>query len=191
MRGLGMRGRSEDVGEVVGEIEFGGGAATEGFAVGELLDVVQAAGYAFVAVGIESEEIHAGTAITAGIQFILPEDGLDVLIDDAWLLAAVGIEEPGVEIRIVIGTFDVAIAERELQAGWDLAAKFSFACFEGRLDRILDPGNSGRITFGDDQGDTVFFLGAFFDSCGFPYMQITEPDFPGYDFCGLVFVHFF
>jgi hypothetical protein len=56
-------GRSEDIGEVVGEIEFGSGASAKEFTVGEFLDVVKAAGNAFVSVGIESEEIDAGTTI--------------------------------------------------------------------------------------------------------------------------------
>ena len=58
-------GRSEDIGAVVGEIEFGGGASAQEFAVGELLDVVQATGNSFVAIGIECKEIDAGTAIAA------------------------------------------------------------------------------------------------------------------------------
>ena len=62
-RDSGKRGRSEDIGAVVGEIEFGGGASAQEFAIGEFLDVIQAAGNSFVAIGIEGKEINAGTTI--------------------------------------------------------------------------------------------------------------------------------
>ena len=50
-----------------GEIRHGAGLAAEGFAVADLLQVVQSAGDALVAVRVEGVEAYAGAAVDAGV----------------------------------------------------------------------------------------------------------------------------
>ena len=82
----------------IGEIILRSGLAAERGAVGELLDVVQAACDAAVAVRVVGVEVDRRPADDAGVKLRGIKDRLLVRIDDAGLAGAVGVDE----IRILI-----------------------------------------------------------------------------------------
>ena len=57
-----------------GEVRCCAGLAAEGFAVTDLLQVVQPTGDALVTVGVESVEVDAGTTVYAGVDLGAGQD---------------------------------------------------------------------------------------------------------------------
>ena len=101
--------------QIGGEIVSGGGAATERLPVPDLLDIAQAAGDALVAVGVECVEVDGHTGVAAGVDLGPVQNGLDGLVHDLGRGGAVGVDEVGPLVRLVI-PLGVAIAQRELQS---------------------------------------------------------------------------
>ena len=99
------------------EIILSPGLTAKRFAVADLLKVVQAAGNAFVPVGVESIQIDTGPAVHAGIYFGAVNDLLSVRVYDTGRCRRVGVDEVGVGVDRIIGSFQVAVTERSLQGG--------------------------------------------------------------------------
>ena len=124
----------------IGEVVLSTAVTTERGAVRELLDVVQAARDATIAVAVECVEIHAGSADDPGVQLGAVEDRVTVRIHHTRLRGAVGIHEVGVLVGVVTLALLVAIPQRSLdilQRGYELAAalEFALALVVSRLDR--------------------------------------------------------
>ena len=67
--------------------------ATQWGTIRELLDVVQAAGDAAIAVAVESVEVDAGPADDAAVQLGAVQDRIAVGVDHTRLRSAVGVHE--------------------------------------------------------------------------------------------------
>lgn len=122
-----------------GEVIFGAAVAAERRAVRQFLDVVQAAGDAAVAVGVEGVEVDAGAANDAGVQLGRIQNGLTVRIHHTRLGAAVGVDEPGARVSLIALAVLIAITQRSLdilQRGNELAAalQLALALLIGGLD---------------------------------------------------------
>ena len=101
--------------QIGGEIVSGGGAATERLPVPDLLDVAQAASDALITVGVESVEVDGHAGVAAGVNLRPVQNGLDGPVHDPGRGGAVGVDEVGPLVRLVI-PLGVAIAQRELQS---------------------------------------------------------------------------
>ncbi len=93
------------------------GLAAEGLAVGDFLQVVQAAGNPFVAVAVEGVEVDRCPAVHAGIYFGAFQDRVLVSVHDAGGCAAVGVDKIAVFICLIIWAFRIAVAQGSLQDG--------------------------------------------------------------------------
>ncbi len=107
---------------------------------------------------------------------------IDLAVNDLRSVLAGGVDEHGVGIRLVVGAVDVAVAERELQVGRDLAAPLlALSGFLGGLDSFLDLGESLLIALRDDAGNGVLLLAAV-DALGLP--DVGERDTARDDYLG-------
>ncbi len=146
------------------------------------LDVAQTGRHAAVAVGVEAVEVHGHVAVVAGAALHGIQNRIDLAVNDLGGVLAGGVDEHGVGIRLVIGAVDVAVAERELQVGRDLASPLlALTGFLGGLDSLLDLGESLLIALRDDAGDGVLLLAAV-DALGFP--DVGERDTARDDYLG-------
>ena len=100
-----------------GEVRCCAGLAAEGFAVTDLLQVVQPTGDALVAVGVESVEVDAGTAIHTGVNLGAGQDRIAVSVYDSGSRSGVGIDEVAASVSRIIRTLGVTVTERRLDSG--------------------------------------------------------------------------
>ena len=89
------------------EIILSPGLSAKRFAVADLLKVVQSAGNAFVPVGVEGIQIDTGPAVHAGIYFGTVDDLLSVCVYNTGRCGRVGVDEIGVGVDWIIGSFHV------------------------------------------------------------------------------------
>ena len=138
------------------EIILSPGLSAKRFAVADLLKVVQSAGNAFVPVGVEGIQIDAGSAVHAGIYFGTVDDLLSVCVYNTGRCGRVGVDEIGVGVDWIIGSFQVAVTERSLQGGqcrdgFAVAFQFALAFFISCLDGGLDLVDGRGIRFRNDE----------------------------------------
>ena len=100
-----------------GEVRRCAGLAAEGFAVTDLLQVVQPTGDALVAVGVESVEVDAGTTVHAGVNLGAGQDRIAVSVYDSGSRSGVGIDEVAASVSRIIRTLGVAVTKRCLDSG--------------------------------------------------------------------------
>ena len=81
-----------------GEGGFGAAPASQGRAVPKLLDVVQVAGDALAAAGVEGVEVDARPADNPAVQFAAIQDRLAFRVHASRIAGAVGADEPAVLI---------------------------------------------------------------------------------------------
>ena len=129
---------------IVGEVILRPAAAAQGRAVGELQQVVQAAGDAAVAVGVVGVEGDGRLAEDAAVQLAAVQDRIHIGIHHAGLRGRVGVDEPAVLVGFVAGTLLIAVAQRDLQLlqgrnGTAAALQLAEALVIGGLDRFFDP----------------------------------------------------
>ena len=125
------------------KVIFSPGFASEWLAVTDFLQIVQTAGDALIAVAVESVEIDAGSVIYAGVHFRALQDRLSVRIYDAGSCGAVGVDEVAVLICLIIGTLQIAVAQRRLDGGksrhgFAVALQLALTLIIGSLDGGLD-----------------------------------------------------
>src|SRR5699024_102483 len=136
------------------------GLASEGFTVTDFLKVVQTAGDSLVSVAVESVQIDGSSAVYAGIDFGAFKDRVPVGIHDSGSRCAVGVDEVGVLVSLIIRSFQIAVAERcldggECRDGLAVALKLALAFLIGGFDGGLDLCNGRGIGLRDDKGDAV------------------------------------
>ena len=100
---------------VVGEVILGAAVSAQRSAVRELLQVVQAAGDAPVAVAVEGVEGNRRPSDDAGVQLAAVQDRIPVSVHNAGLGGAVGVNEPGIGVGFVALALLVAVTQRGLQ----------------------------------------------------------------------------
>lgn len=115
-----------------GEVIFSTRLAAERFAVTDFLQVVQAAGDAFIAVAVESIEVDGSTAIDAGVDFRPFEDMLAVSIDDAGFCSGISIDKEAVLVSFITRTFHITVTKRRFDGfksryGAAVALQFALA----------------------------------------------------------------
>lgn len=94
-----------------GKIALGTCSAAQRFTVLNLLQVVESACDATVAVGVESIETDAGSTVTARVDFGSVENLIFISINNSRSNIGIGIHEIGVGISGIIGTLQVTVAE--------------------------------------------------------------------------------
>ena len=128
--------------------------------IGNLLQIVKATGNAFIAIRVEGIHVDAGSAVYAGVDFSAIDDRVAVGIHDSRRIGGVGIDEVGIGISLIIGTFQISVTEWCLQDGkgrngfavsFKLALTFLICCLDGGLDLF----NCLLIRLRDDQTDAV------------------------------------
>lgn len=161
-----------------GEVILGAGLAAQGSAIGNLLEVVEAAGDTAVPVHVVGVQVDARPALHTAVHLGAVEDGLTIRIHNTRLGAAVGVDEIAALVGFVIGALQVAIAERGLDGGQgrdSLAAalQLGLAFLVGSLDRRLDLLYGLGVGLGDDEGYRELRRTAV-DCLGIPAVQIAE-----------------
>ena len=114
----------------IGEVVLSTAVATQRSTIRELLDIVQAAGDAAIAVAVEGVKVDAGPADDSAVKLGAVEDRIAVGIDHTRLRGAVGIHEVGIGVGVVTLALLVAITQRSLdvlQRGYELAAALELA----------------------------------------------------------------
>ncbi len=81
----------------------------------DFLDVAKAAGYTFIAVGVEGVEVDRHPCVNTGVNLRALENRLDLPVHNLGCGIAVGVYKIAVGIRFVVGTVDVAITEGQLE----------------------------------------------------------------------------
>ena len=142
------------------EVVLSSGLASEGFAVADLLKVVQTAGDSLVPVAVESVQVDGSPAVHAGIDFGAFKDRVPVSIHDSGSRCTVGVDEVGVLVSLIIRSFQIAVAERcldggECRDGLAVALKLALAFLIGGFDGGLDLCDGSGVGLRDDKGDAV------------------------------------
>ena len=99
------------------EVRRCAGLAAEGFAVTDLLQVVEPTGDALVSIGIEGVEVDAGTTVHAGVNLGAGQNRIAVSVHDAGSRSGVGVDEVTVGVSRIIRTLGVAVTKRRLDSG--------------------------------------------------------------------------
>ena len=159
-----------------GEVRCCAGLAAEGFAVTDLLQVVQPTGYALVTVGVESVEVDAGTTVYAGVDLGAGQDRIAVSVHDAGSRSRVGVDEVAASISRIVRTLGVAVTERRLDSGErrygaTVALELGLTFLVGRLNRRLDLLNGHGVSLRNDEADAEL-RGAAVDGLGLPDIGI-------------------
>ena len=94
---------------ICGKVRCCAGLAAEGFAVTDLLQVVQPTGDVLVAGGVESVEVDAGTTIHTGVNLGAGQDRIAVSVYDSGSRSGVGIDEVAASVSRIIRTLGVAV----------------------------------------------------------------------------------
>ena len=153
------------------------GLASERFTVADLLQIVQAAGDTLVAVAVEGVQIDTGSAVNAGVNFGAFQDRLSVRIHDAGSCCAVGVDEVGVLVSLIVGSLQITVTERCLDSGegrnglavaLQLALTFFISCLDGCLDLC----NRSGIRLRDDKLYAVLWSTAV-DALRIPDIRIA------------------
>src|SRR5699024_4164753 len=97
-----------------GEIILGTALAAQRLPIGDLLQVVQPAGDAPVAVGVKGVQVNAGPAVHAGIHLGTLQNGVQVRIHDAGGGGGIGVDELRIRIDRIIGALRIAVTQRGL-----------------------------------------------------------------------------
>lgn len=134
--------------------------AAEGLAVADLLQVVEAAGDALVARGVEGVEGDAGATVHAGVDLGAGQDRVQVCVHDAGGGGGVGVDEVGVLVGLVVRALRVAVAQGRLQNGQSryglaVATELGLALLVGGLDGCLDLGDGLGVGLRDDEAHAV------------------------------------
>jgi len=132
------------------------GFASERFSVADLLKVVQAAGNTLVAVAVEGVQVDAGSTVSAGVDFGAFKDRLSVRIHDAGSCCAVGVDEVGVLVSLIVGSLQITVTERCLDSGEGrnglaVALQLALTFLIGCLDSCLDLCDRSGIRLRDDE----------------------------------------
>lgn len=135
---------------VLAEVLFCRRSPGETFSVSQLLEVVQPASNAFVAIRVENVEVDRRPAIASGVEILFFDDGVEVDVHDARTVVRVGIDEHVPSILRVVRSFGVPVTEGVLPRGRNLATQFGDAFFESRVDGFLDPSQSCRVGLRDE-----------------------------------------
>ena len=125
-----------------GEVRRCAGLAAEGFAVTDLLQVVQPTGDALVAVGVESVEVDAGATVHAGVNLGAGQDRIAVGVHNAGSRGGVGVDEVAASVSRIIRTLGVAVTKRRLDSsegryGATVAFELGLTFLIGRLIAAL------------------------------------------------------
>lgn len=97
------------------KVIFCTGLAAERSAVCNLLEIVQTAGNALVAVGVECVEVDRSTTLDTGVHLRTVNDLVAVSIYDAGSSSGVGVDEVAVSVDLIIGTLCIAVTKRGLE----------------------------------------------------------------------------
>jgi len=124
------------------------------------LQVVQAAGDATVAIGVEGIQVDAGATVHTGVDLGAGKHGVAVSIHDAGGSGRVGVDEVGTGISGVIGSLYIAIAQGVLngcQRGYALAValQLGLTLLVRSFDCRLNLGDRLGVGLGDDEADGV------------------------------------
>lgn len=176
--------RQEIVIQIGGEIVSSGGLAAQRLTVTNLLDIAQAAGNTAVTVGIESVEVDGDAGITAGVDLVAIQDGLDGAANDLGSGGAVGVDEVGTLVGLVLA-LHITVSQGELQSGLigDLATELGDTFLDGGIHSGIDGGDGLGIAFGDDEGNGILG-GAAIDAGGLPDIGVGQTDDAGDDLGG-------
>ena len=158
------------------EVGLGACLTTQRFSGTDELEIVQTASDTLVAIGIEGIQVDACTAIHAGVDLGAGQHRIAVSIHDAGSGSGVGIDEVGVGIGRIIGSLDIAVAQRGLdgsQRGYALAValQLGLTLLVGSFDCRLDLCDSLGVGLGNDETDTVLGSAAV-NGLGFPDIGI-------------------
>ena len=129
-----------------------------------------------VAVRVEGIEGYRGSSVDTRIHETLIEDRLARLIDDTGCSGAVGVDEPGIRVRLIIRSLDIAIAERcldgrERRQGLAVSPELSCAVVVSGLDGLPDLRYSHLVALRDYERDAVLRCPAV-DGGRLPYMAV-------------------
>ena len=113
------------------EVVLSSGLASEGFAVADLLKVVQTAGDSPVPVAVESVQVDGSPAVHAGIDFGAFKDRVPVSIHDSGSRCTVGVDEVGVLVSLIIRSLQITVTERCLD-------KVDYSKLEKNKDRAKE-----------------------------------------------------
>lgn len=97
------------------EIILGTRMTAEGLAVAELLEVVEPARDAAIAVRVVGIKRDGRAAVDAAVDLFRVDDVLELAVDDARLLGAVRVDEIAASVGRVVGTLGIAVAQRRLE----------------------------------------------------------------------------
>ena len=108
---------------VLAEVLFCRRSPVETFSVSQLLEVVQPASNAFVAIRVEDVEVNRRPAVASGVKVLFFDDGVEVDVHDARTVVRVGIDEHVPSILRIVRSFGVPVTEGVLPRRGNLAAK--------------------------------------------------------------------
>ena len=142
------------------EVGLGAGLATQRLTGTDQLQVVQAAGDATVAVGVESVQGDAGATIYTGVDLRTGEHGIEIRVHDAGCRRRVCVDEVGVGVGRIVRALCVAVTERCLDGcqrrhALGVALELGLAFSVGSFDGGLDLGDGLGVGLRDNQADTV------------------------------------
>ena len=139
-----------------GEIVSRRGLAAQRRTVTNLLDIAQTAGNAAVTVGIEGVEVDGDMGIAARVDLTAIQDGLDGAVNDLGSGGAVGVDEVGILVGLVL-TLHIAVSQGELQSGLvgNLATELSGTFLDGGIHSGIDGCDGLGIALGDDKGNGI------------------------------------
>ena len=157
---------------ICGKVRCCAGLAAEGFAVTDLLQVVQPTGDALVAVGVESVEVDDGTTVHTGVNLGAGQVRIAVSVYDSGSRSGVGIDEVAASVSRIIRTLGVAVTERRLDSGErrygaTVALELGLTFLIGRLSRRLDLLNGHGVSLRNNEADAEL-RGAAVDGFGLP-----------------------
>lgn len=128
-------------------------------AVLDKLDVAQASRHTAIAVGIEGVEIDADIAVAARVDHHGVKDRLHMAVNHLRCVLAGGVQEEMLLIVFVIRAVDVAVTQRHLEVGRNLAAPLAgLAVLLGSLDSLVDCQQGLLVRLGNQAGHGVLCL---------------------------------
>nr|DAX37584.1 MAG TPA: hypothetical protein [Caudoviricetes sp.] len=147
---------AEKVLVLIGEVILGASLAAERLTVRNLLQVVQPASDALVAVRVECVEVDACASVNAGVDLRMFDDRIAGGIHDTGSCGRVRIDEVAVLVRSIVRTFHVSVTERVLdrrECGHGLAAPLEFALplIVCRLNGVLHFRDRLGVALRDDE----------------------------------------
>lgn len=102
---------------VLAEVLFCRRSPGETFSVSQLLEVVQPASNAFVAIRVEDVEVDRRPAVASRVEILFFDDGVEVDVHDARTVVRVGIDEHVPSILRIVRSFGVPVAEGFFHVG--------------------------------------------------------------------------